>query len=179
MIGHLYYTKENGEEEEYSFVINHVMKTYGLPIDYNKVKNIRLSLGHGNQEVKINNIKIYKKKDILSSALNNKDLFNITEFKEDKITGTISNERDKVLVFSIPYDNGWKITVDNKKVETFNANGGLLGIKLEAGNHNIVLNYMPKGLIIGMCISIITYVILIIFYITGKTKKNVRKSRNN
>lgn len=179
MIGHLYYTKENGEEEEYSFVINHVMKTYGLPIDYNKVKNIRLSLGHGNQEVKINNIKIYKKKDILSSALNNKDLFNITEFKEDKITGTISNERDKVLVFSIPYDNGWKITVDNKKVETFNANGGLLGIKLEAGNHNIVLNYMPKGLIIGMCISIITYVILTIFYITGNTKKNVRKSRNN
>ena len=42
-------------------------------------------------------------------------------------------------MFSIPYDDGWKITVDGKEAEQYRIGEALMGIDLEAGTHQIVL----------------------------------------
>ena len=42
----------------------------------------------------------------------------ITSFKDTKIKGTITANKAATLIFSIPYDKGWKVYIDGRKVET-------------------------------------------------------------
>ena len=72
------------------------------------------------------------------------------------------------LITSIPYDAGWNITVDGKPVETLEANGSLVAFYIDgAGDHEVVLEYMPRVIKLGIIISAacaILYILLLILY---------------
>ena len=66
--------------------------------------------------------------------------------KDGKIRGTIDADQDGTLLFSLPYDTGWKVKVDGKTVETYAVGRSLLGIDLTEGSHEIALDYTAPGL---------------------------------
>lgn len=78
----------------------------------------------------------------------------LTSFSDDHIEGTITAKEGRTLMFSIPYDEGWEITVDGEKAEQYRIGEALMGIDLEAGTHKIELSYTPPGLWIGSALSI-------------------------
>ena len=97
----------------------------------------------------------------------------ITYKKDDYIKGKISVTEDKTTLFtSIPYDEGWSIYVDGKKVKYEKLLSAFIGLDLETGEHIIEFKYLPKGLILG---SIISFISLIgtIFYLK-KTKTTIK-----
>ena len=51
-------------------------------------------------------------------------------------------KKDGYFVTSIPFDKGFKITVDNKKIKPLKINKAFLGFKLEEGKHNISIEYI-------------------------------------
>lgn len=67
----------------------------------------------------------------------NKNNFNNVKIKKHGITGTANFLDDGYLVFTISYDNCWKIYVDGKEEEKEAVDGCFLGVKLKRGTHNI------------------------------------------
>ena len=83
--------------------------------------------------------------------------------KDGKIRGTIDADQDGTLLFSLPYDTGWKVKVDGKTVETYAVGRSLLGIDLTEGSHEIALDYTAPGLWEGTILSILC---LALFFLT-------------
>ncbi|WP_024867296.1 YfhO family protein [Butyrivibrio sp. FCS014] len=65
-----------------------------------------------------------------------------------------------LVYFSIPYDEGFKITVDGKETKAIKS-GGLTLLELEAGEHQIKATYHLQGLTLGVLSSFISAFILI------------------
>ena len=86
----------------------------------------------------------------------------------DKITsshlkGSITlNDSDKI-VFTIPYEKGWKVLVDGKKVKTDKALGALLSADAGKGDHDIELSYICEGTYAGAILSILSLIALAIY----------------
>lgn len=76
---------------------------------------------------------------------------------------TTSMFKQHVLIASLPYDQAWKVTVDGHQVKPRKALGGLLGIKITPGKHNIQFRYIVSGLQIGTIISLMTIIMLIVY----------------
>lgn len=79
----------------------------------------------------------------------------LTSFSDDHIEGTITAKESRTLMFSIPYDEGWNIEVDGQKAVQYRIGEALMGIDLEAGDHQITLSYTPPGLWLGSVLSIV------------------------
>lgn len=109
----------------------------------------------------------YKLSDEKEKVIENK--VNDFQFGEDNVKGSIETNENGILFLPIPYDKGWKLTIDGRKQELLKVNIGFLGVFIEKGKHNIVLEYEPPFYNIGKIISIISLLILfIIIYIKHK-----------
>lgn len=100
----------------------------------------------------------------------------VSNHNDTTIEGTINSGYNGCVYTSIPYDEGWKVYVDDTQVETIKLLDSQLGFSIDEGNHNIRLHYQPKGLIIGSVISATTIIGLIVFNII---KKNRNLSKMN
>lgn len=104
----------------------------------------------------------------------NSQRINITSFSSRIIKGDISVNDSGILFTSIPYDKGWKVYIDDKKVIPYdktddNGKYSLLAFPIEAGYHTLEFNYLPKGFILGILISSIS--LFIFLFNLLKTKK--------
>ena len=91
------------------------------------------------------------------------------KWSDDHLTGTLTTTTDNQLMYtSIAYDEGWRITVDGKPVEIFESSGALVTFYVEeAGEHDIVLSYMPRCYSLGLAISFVCglfFLLLVILY---------------
>ena len=58
-----------------------------------------------------------------------------------------------MLFTTIPYDKGWTIWVDGQKMSGQKMAEAFLGVSVPKGKHEIVMKYMPQGLLNGAGIS--------------------------
>lgn len=70
-------------------------------------------------------------------------------------------QEDKILFFTVPYNNGWEAIVDGEIVDIFCGNYMGIAIPLAKGKHSVVLQYRTPGFLIGVVISICTVLILV------------------
>ncbi|MBR4543131.1 MAG: YfhO family protein [Lachnospiraceae bacterium] len=106
-----------------------------------------------------------------------KGQMDVVEYDNGYVHGTIDVLEDhKVLFTSIPYDEGWEITVNGEKKEPLALlDGAFMGLELEKGNHDIVFQYHVPGLKNGAVISAASFLmLLILFGIDPKFKVIVR-----
>ena len=94
-----------------------------------------------------------------------KNEFNITKYNKDNhIEGNIDVNNDKnVLLLTIPYDKGWNIYVDDNKVNYDICFDSFICLDLDKGKHNIKMNYVPSGFIVGLIISSLAFIVTIIY----------------
>ncbi|MBR2079068.1 MAG: YfhO family protein [Clostridia bacterium] len=64
--------------------------------------------------------------------------------------------KDGLFLFSIPYDEGWSVKIDGKNAETRRAAEYLLSAEIEAGRHEIELQYTVPGIKTGTVISLLS-----------------------
>ncbi len=62
------------------------------------------------------------------------------------------------IVFTIPYEDNWKIKLDGKRVKPVKIMDALLAVKVPEGEHEIDLRYVPKGLVLGIPVSIVSLI---------------------
>jgi uncharacterized membrane protein YfhO len=69
------------------------------------------------------------------------DALSITARSQNSVEGGIALRDRKLLFFSIPYDAGWRATVDGKPVELARVDIGFMALPLEAGEHRVKLEF--------------------------------------
>ena len=78
----------------------------------------------------------------------------LTYFDTDKIKGSITAEKDGVLLTTLPYDGGWEIFIDGEKAQTEKAAGYLTCADIEKGSHEIEMRYTVPGIKLGAVLSL-------------------------
>ena len=106
--------------------------------------------------------------------------FDIENRTDTFIEGTVTCDPESlgyagteaILCLTIPYDEGWKVTVDGEKAETERVlKDAFTGIRLSAGTHRITLSYMPRGFVPGALSSVICILLIILCGVFEKKHK--------
>jgi hypothetical protein len=105
----------------------------------------------------------------LVSGFQNKDTLigsiKLMSYKPNELIYNYQSTEDNLVVFSeIYYDKGWNVYVDGKKMPYLRANYVLRAMMVASGNHEIVWKFEPKVFFVGGKISLITSLIVILFF---------------
>ena len=103
------------------------------------------------------------------------DTFAISSFRQDNIKGSISMKKGRVLFFSIPYNEGWKIKVNGKNEILSRINIGFTGIYLPKGDYKLELYFIPKYYNLTSTItwiSVAFFWLYLGYYVYVQKKKN-------
>lgn len=82
-------------------------------------------------------------------------------FDSERIEGMIQQDNPSLLVLSIPYTKGWKASINGEKIDTVKTNLGFIGVPLQSGKSEVVLQYQTPLLRTGMLLSFIGLVLLV------------------
>ncbi len=107
-------------------------------------------------------------KDVVSTGC---DISKITS--SHLVAHTDVGKQTRYMVFSIPYEDDWTVKVDGKRVRPVKVMDALLAVKVTEGEHEIDLRYIPKGIVVGMPVSVISFLISIIVLAASQKKKTV------
>ncbi len=77
--------------------------------------------------------------------------FNITR---SGFTATTDYESDELVVFSVPYDKGWRAEVNGSPAEVEKVNGGFVAVRVPAGKGKISFAYETPGAKYGILLTI-------------------------
>lgn len=106
----------------------------------------------------------YAEYEILMNTLSANQM-TVSSFSDSKIEGTINAQYNGLVMTSIPYNEGWTVKIDNKKVKTSSIENALLAFQITKGYHSITFSYIPKGFLLGSIISCISLFVLILLMI--------------
>lgn len=116
------------------------------------------------------NIYVADDLDFYDSWYSELNTFYDVEVDKDHITGRINVDNKNTLATSIPYDKGWSVYVDGKKIDYKKVNLGFIGFEIDKGEHIIEFKFFPRGLKIGLIISILSLIIFIASFFIKKIK---------
>ena len=138
------------------------------PIFINKGDTYKIIIKSNLSKTELNSLKWYQiDYDKYIETINElkKNEFNITKYNKDNhIEGNIDVNNDKnILLLTIPYDKGWNIYVDDNKVNYDICFDSFICLDLDKGKHNIKMNYVPSGFIVGLIISSLAFIVTIIY----------------
>ena len=95
------------------------------------------------------------------------------EFDNKGFSAKVEREKENLVFFSIPYDEGWTATVNGKPAEIEKVNKGFMAVKVDKGVSEIRFDYMTPGLSSGIAITSVSaaiFLIYIIIFVLWNTK---------
>ena len=101
------------------------------------------------------------------------DVFEIDEALGDKISGNIEVTKDGYFNLSIPYDKGFIIKVDGKKVDYEKVNKSFIGFPIKKGEHNIEIEFEAPNALFGKIVSAFGFGIFIIMIMYDRFRGKV------
>ncbi len=103
-------------------------------------------------------------------------------FNDTYIKGKYTAEENEILFTSIPYDRSWNVYIDGKKVsndDIIKVSDALLGVKTEAGTHEIVFKFEIPCYRLCIYISAGFTVLVLLVYILKSRKWLFFKNTNS
>ncbi len=94
----------------------------------------------------------------------------------DKVNAHYSAQADDMVMFTIPYADGWKVYVDGKETKLYNADVMYMAVAVSAGEHDIELVYTNPYVKYGLYVSIVAFIVFLGLLVWTQTK---RKRGNN
>lgn len=98
-----------------------------------------------------------------------------TVFEDGRIEGEYTAKDDGNLLLSVPYDEGWNVTVNGTAAElTPAADKGLSSLNIQKGANRIVMTYKTPGALAGLAVSLATAAALVAAGLFTRHKKSRR-----
>lgn len=103
-------------------------------------------------------------KFVIGKVLDNSD-FKLSKMTDTKIDYKLNSKINGTCMISLPYDEGFTVKIDGKKVEIKKVFDCFLGFDVEEGNHDIIVSYIPEGFTLGLILTLIGifFMILLLF----------------
>ena len=89
--------------------------------------------------------------------LKNHQLENVI-LNKNMLTGEIDLDEDSLLFLSVPYDKGWNVYIDGKKTDYKSIADTFMGIEVPKGKHKITMKFYPRGILLGIIISLLSII---------------------
>jgi uncharacterized membrane protein YfhO len=86
----------------------------------------------------------------------------IESFSSNHIVGRIQPNLPGMLVFSIPFNNGWELRIDDVVQPMQRTNFGMLGCVVNAGAHRVELRFVLPGWRYGWMLALLGCVLLMV-----------------
>ena len=93
------------------------------------------------------------------------------EFDESEISGTIDLATDKVMYLTIPFDDGWNLTVNGQKADKIKLFSGMTGIMLKKGHNDVVLIYHQRYVGAALMMDLMGVLAYVGLWIYSRMKK--------
>lgn len=105
--------------------------------------------------------------DIFYNELS-QSFYQITDMKDDWITGEIDAKVSGIMMTGIPALEGYSVYVDEEEATPVVIGNALLGIPMAEGKHTITIQYKTVGLNIGLLISCIGILLFLVYCRKGE-----------
>ena len=69
-------------------------------------------------------------------------------------TSEVALDRENLVFYSVPYDDGWSVTVDGEEADVIRANVGFMAVDVPAGSHTVRFTYRTPGLVVGIAAGV-------------------------
>ncbi|MGN0494461.1 MAG: YfhO family protein, partial [Acutalibacteraceae bacterium] len=85
-------------------------------------------------------------------------------------TAKVTRDKENLVFFSVPYDEGWTAYVNGSQVEIEKVNAGFMAVKVGAGDSEIRFEYRTPGLVYGLmitggaCVLLLLYILIFSLY---------------
>lgn len=103
-----------------------------------------------------------------AAAKASENAMQFTTFLDTRVEGTIFAPEDGVFATTFPYDDGWTLEIDGRRVEPERLAGVFLSASLAKGEHAVSMRYAPAGFRAGMAVSTATWVAVALWYLRRK-----------
>ena len=100
-----------------------------------------------------------------------RDTLVVDHFSDGLISGEITCNRTELLYLSVPHDNGWAFWVDGKPASAIVLNGGMCGLYLTPGRHDLKLEYHLYFLGAGWILSLTGFALWTALYFINRRRK--------
>ncbi len=100
------------------------------------------------------------------------DAVTVTETDDGYVAFTADVKAGEMILTSIPYEDGWSVTVDGVPSSVIPYQDALISIDAEPGTHEVVLKFTPPGVKAGAAVSVFGIAGLIAAAIIDNKKKN-------
>lgn len=104
-----------------------------------------------------------------------KEVIQDVVWTDNEVGGRMNVSEGRWIATSIPYDKGWRVLIDGAEIEMVKVNCGFIGFYLPIGEHYITFQYAPVGLLEGLIVSVITFIVFTMTVSTWKMKKAGKK----
>lgn len=96
--------------------------------------------------------------DVLQSALDLLASASLEQVKYDSthVSGRLHMEGAGRLILSIPYEKGWRVTVNGEPAEPERFGGTFMAFELQPGDYELSMHYVPYGRRAGMVVSAVS-----------------------
>lgn len=85
-----------------------------------------------------------------------------------EFTADISLDNDNLVIFTVPYESGWTATINGNPTDVENIDSGMMAVKCNKGENNIVFKYKTPGLMESAVITIIGIILYVIYLLINK-----------
>lgn len=93
--------------------------------------------------------------------------------RESRLTGEYTAEEGQCILFTIPWDEGWTLTVDGQETELKKAFGLFMSAEVESGMHSYEMKFVPTGLYTGLTISVCALAFTIIYLLIDRKRRRI------
>jgi uncharacterized membrane protein YfhO len=138
----------------------------------NEINKLKIALSKGSYEIK--QIKVYTldyEKVMESTKSFDKFIVDKEKTNGDIIEGSINVTNAGYFATTIPYDKGFTVYLDGKKISYEMVNGGFIGFPINKGTHIIKMVYTSPGYKIGLAGSIMGLLLFACAIIVIKKRK--------
>lgn len=98
----------------------------------------------------------------------------VERIKDSHLRGEFTAEAGQLLMFTIPYDEGWTLTVDGKESEIKQVLGIFMAAEVEPGTHTYEMKFFPSGMRTGIIISAAALAVTVIFVTADSISRRKR-----
>ena len=140
-----------------------IVSTYSKSITYSELKS-----RYNNDTSLLNDYVIYDEVvDVGSDVSSVSDV----AYYDNYFTCSLYTDKDGFAVIGLPYDEGWKISVNGENVSYIKCNGGMMGFNVKSGGNLIEMYFVPRGFKLGLILSLtggLAFICLVVFDIKRK-----------
>ena len=98
------------------------------------------------------------------------DRFHISEFSNNRVDGEINTRIRQLVLFSFPFDRGWKAKVNGSESAILLVDGGLSAVPVGPGKNIISLQYSRPFVKDGMCLTLLGFLIFSVLMFRSRSR---------